>query len=129
MSGAFGILDISGIAAAAALVFVGGFLGGLTRWALTSIMPPRPGTFAANVLGSVVLGLTVAAPGVWPLLAGVGFAGAASTMSSFANQLAEDVEKRRWWPFWRYLLLTLAVCVVAAWRGTLWGALIVDGWT
>lgn len=63
------------------------------------------------------------------MFAGVGFAGALSTWSSFAGQLAADVEKRRWAPFWRYLLLTLVVCVIAAWRGTIWGGRIVGGWT
>jgi CrcB protein len=120
---------MTGILSAAALVLAGGFLGGLGRWALTRFLPPRPGTFAANLVGSVVLGLAVGSPGVWPLLAGVGFAGALSTWSGFANLLAEDVEKQRWSAFWRYLSLTLAVCVVAAWRGAIWAERIWTYWS
>lgn len=119
---------MSGILGTAALVFAGGFLGGLTRWALTTILPARPGTFAANVVGSLVVGLAIGAPGIWPVFAGVGFAGALSTWSSFADQLAADVEKRHWARFWRSLLITLVVCVIAAWRGTIWGGRIMGNW-
>lgn len=106
--------------AALLLVAAGGFLGGVARWSLTRLLPAHPATLAANVIGSVVLGVAVGSPGVIPLIVGTGVAGALSTWSSFANQLAELVEKRRWWEFTRYLLLTLALCVVAVWRGTIW---------
>lgn len=102
------------------LVAAGGFLGGIARWALTRVLPERPATFAANLVGSVILGVAAGSPGFLPLIAGVGVAGALSTWSSFASQLAELVEKRQWRDFATYLLATVVVCVVAAWRGTLW---------
>lgn len=102
------------------LVAAGGFVGGLARWSLARILPAHPATLAANALGSVILGVAVGSPGLIPLVVGTGVAGALSTWSTLANQLAELVEKRRWWEFARYLTLTLALCVVAAWRGTIW---------
>lgn len=105
---------------ALALVAAGGFLGGVARWSLAKILPAHPATLAANLVASVVLGVAVGSPGVLPLIVGTGLAGALSTWSTFANQLAELVEKRRWWDFTHYLVVTVALCVVAAWRGTIW---------
>lgn len=109
---------------AALLVAAGAFLGGISRWALARAIPSRPATLAANVVASVILGASVGAPGMTALIAGVGFAGALSTWSTFANQVAELVEKRQWRTAAWYLAATLALCVVAAWRGSVWSTRI-----
>ncbi|AWB82568.1 camphor resistance protein CrcB [Corynebacterium yudongzhengii] len=110
------------------LVAAGGFLGGIARWGLTKALPDRVAIFTANAVGSLIFGIGLGAPGQLPLLVAVGVGGALSTWSTFANQLAGLVEKRRWAIFARYLALTVAVCVVAAWRGTVWAGRIFGQW-
>ena len=71
-------------------VFIGGMLGGFVRWLLMrQIHSPLASTFAANVLAAAVIGFAVAAPGVWRVGIGIGFAGA---LSMLARQLGEMVE-------------------------------------
>lgn len=74
-----------------ALVGLGGSLGalgryGLARWAMARGTPNWPwATFAANVIGSFVLGVALVLANGEPLLfIGVGFCGGLTTFSSFA---------------------------------------------
>jgi len=80
-----------------ALVGVGGAAGGMLRYALTSLVPDRPGafpwtTFAINAIGSFALGLLVAgfvarrAAPAWvrPAL-GTGLLGGFTTFSAYAH--------------------------------------------
>ena len=80
--------------AAIALVGLGGSLGalgryGLARWAMARGTPNWPwGTFAANLIGSFILGIAlVLATGEPLLFIGVGFCGGLTTFSSFAADL------------------------------------------
>jgi CrcB protein len=84
------------VRASVALVGVGGALGGLARYALTTAFPEAPGalpwtTWAINVSGSFLLGLLVAAVGrrrapawVRPAL-GTGVLGGYTTFSAYAH--------------------------------------------
>ncbi len=103
---------VAGLAAVAA----GGFLGGVARWALSHLKrgTRHPGTWAANVVGSAVLGFSLAMPGLWPLAAGTGFAGALSTWSTLAKEIGQHLQARRWRDAARSVLLTGAATVVAA---------------
>lgn len=67
------------------LVAVGGAAGALLRWGLTLLgRAPWP-TVVANVAGSLLLGVVVAAGPAWAVtLLGAGVAGALTTYSTFA---------------------------------------------
>ncbi len=68
-------------------VMLGGAAGTLTRAGLAHALPVTPGawpwsTFAANIVGTVILGWVVAADR-WRPLVGTGFCGALTTFSTF----------------------------------------------
>lgn len=119
---------MDGIVLAALAVAGGGFVGGCARFALTRALPPYVAVLAANIVGSLLLGIGVGAPGILPLLLAVGVGGGMSTWSTFAVQMAQLVEKRQWPRLAKYLAATVALCVVAAWRGSIWGARIFANW-
>ena len=104
-------------------VAAGGFLGGVARWALSHLNRGNrhAGTWAANVVGAAVLGFSLAMPGLWPLAAGTGFAGALSTWSTLAREIGQHLQARRWRDAARSVLLTGAVTVVAAHIGIAYG--------
>ncbi len=108
-------------------VAVGGFLGGLGRWALGRWPGGRPGTWGANMVACMVLGVALGGPGLVPLAAGTGFAGALSTWSTLARELGELARVKRWRTFWTYLGATVIFGIAFAWRGMafagrIWGA-------
>ncbi|WIM67279.1 CrcB family protein [Corynebacterium breve] len=105
-------------------VVAGGFLGGLGRWALAKIPGEFVGTWTANMVACVILGVAITGPGIVPLALGTGCAGALSTWSTLAKQFGELVLARRWTMLATYFVATMAVGMVAAWRGTIWGARI-----
>ncbi|WP_342318348.1 fluoride efflux transporter FluC [Corynebacterium mayonis] len=106
------------------VVAVGGFLGGLARWALSFLNTNHrnAGTWAANVVGSAVLGFTIALPGVFPLFFGTGFAGALSTWSTLAAELGRDFKARRWRVVFVNAALSAATGVGAAAIGARYAA-------
>lgn len=106
---------------AIAAVAAGGFLGGISRWALAKVPREFLGTWLANVLGSVVLGIAVVGPGLIPLAAGTGFAGALSTWSTLAKELGGLIKETRWRKLATYAAATLIAGIAAAWCGTLIG--------
>lgn len=83
----------------AALVALGGAAGAMARHAVGLAVDGRRSLLAVNVLGSLLLGATLAAPvGSKAALAlGVGFCGAFTTFSSFAIEtviVAENGDRR-----------------------------------
>lgn len=105
-------------------VALGGFLGGLARWALGRAIPAHGGrvsTFAANIVASAVLGLSTALPDLAQVMVAVGFAAGMSTMSTFARELGDLLRRQRWRDFTTYLLATTVLGLIAAWRGAIWG--------
>lgn len=105
-------------------VGVGGVLGGLGRWGLSFIPRARVGTFAANMVAAVVLGIAVSGPGLVPLALGTGFAGALSTWSTLARELGELVRAKQWRVLISYTLATVVIGIIAAHRGTVWAGRI-----
>ncbi|MFB6200633.1 MAG: CrcB family protein [Halorhabdus sp.] len=82
----------------AVLVGIGGAVGGLARHAVgASLERERADTFAVNVLGSLLLGMIVAAPVGDPvtLALGTGFCGAFTTFSTFAFETVRLYETGR----------------------------------
>ena len=73
------------------LTAVGAFLGGLTRYTLAVTLPPYKGTLAANILGSLVLGMAISQAleeSVW-FVSMLGFSGALSTWSTLAGEVVQ----------------------------------------
>lgn len=103
------------------VVFVGGFLGGLTRWALTRALPRHTATWAANMIGASVAGFAVTLPGLWQVAVTAGFAGAVSTFSTLAKELGELLNARRWADATKYFAATAFFGVAAASFGMIWG--------
>ncbi|WP_411708841.1 FluC/FEX family fluoride channel [Corynebacterium sp. LaCa116] len=111
-------------------VLIGGFVGGCARFALTRILPSPACTFAANLVGAALAGVaygyaahTTAPEFFVPLLA-VGLAGGLSTWSTLAKELGEMIKAKRWWRLARYLLWTVGLGIVVAWRGAWVGSLL-----
>lgn len=102
-------------------VAAGGFFGGLARWALNKIPRERVGTFAANVVGSALLGIAVTGPGIIPLALGVGFAGGLSTWSTLSREIGGLLRARQWRTLITYVAATVFIGLIAAHRGTVWG--------
>ncbi|SER83894.1 FluC/FEX family fluoride channel [Corynebacterium cystitidis] len=105
-------------------VGLGGFLGGMGRWALSLIPRARVGTFAANMIAAVVLGIAVSGPGLVPLALGSGFAGALSTWSTLAKEIGGLARAKQWRVLTRYVLATVVIGIIAAHRGTVWAGRI-----
>lgn len=107
------------------LVGFGAFLGGLARWALSVALPGTVGTFAANMVGSAVLGFSAAMPVMWPAFLGAGFGGAVSTLSTMAKEMGGMAAQKQWWPLTRYVLLTCTLGVASAWFGLRYGLRVI----
>lgn len=107
-------------------VALGAIAGGVLRYGFTRILPSPICTFAANLVGSLAIGL---AYGALSLGAGeeiisplciVGFAGGLSTWSTFAKELGEMVKEKRYWAFIQYLFWSLGLGIAVAWLGATW---------
>ena len=110
-------------------VALGGFLGGMARAGLSRLIPHHYGTLAANLIACAVLGLAIGLIQQQSLgmvfayfTFTMGFAGGMSTWSTFAAELGEMLKGKKYWEFAKYLLLTLSLGIVFAWRGNLWAA-------
>jgi CrcB protein len=107
------------------LVAVGAVVGALGRFAAETLMQRDGegfpwGTFAVNVVGSLILGITLAAQREQMvsanvlLLVGTGFCGALTTFSGFAYRIEAELRRRQWWLAASYALGSLAVGIGAA---------------
>ncbi len=114
----------------ALLVVLGAAVGAPARYLVGHHLRSRTpataaaGTLLVNVLGSFVLGLSVAAGlgGSWLALVGTGFCGALTTFSSFALEVWEawgDEERRA---AVANVVLSLVLGLLAAWGGWAWGS-------
>ena len=74
-------------------------------------------TLLINVLGSIILGITVHRSANIGFLFGTGFAGAFTTWSAFALETHDLFKSRKHAVAWRYLILTLVLGVAAAAAG------------
>jgi len=108
----------------ALLVALGAGVGAPLRFAIDALIKRRYSpaipvqTLLINIAGSFVLGITVHRSTGTALLAGVGFAGAFTTWSTFAMESYELRKTRRTGSALTYLILTLILGVLAAALGT-----------
>ena len=111
-----------GLALTLAVVFAGGVLGGMGRFALTRLINnARAAAFAANVVASTIAGFAATAPIAWQIGLGAGFAGALSTWSTLARELGDLITTGQYRPALRYALRTAVIGIIAAWFGMRWG--------
>lgn len=114
-------------------VALGGALGSLGRWelgrVLSDALPGVPaGTFAANVLAGLVIGLVTGLGSVTPLpertrlLLTVGLCGGLSTFSTFTNETFQLVEAGDLLGAALNVAANVVACLVAVWAGTRLGA-------
>lgn len=105
----------------ALLVLLGGALGAPARYLVDRAVQARHrsafpwGTWVVNVLGSFLLGVTIAAvvtaglPPAVTAVAGSGFCGALTTYATFGHETVRLLATRRWW----LALVNVAGSVVA----------------
>jgi CrcB protein len=113
------------------LVVIGGALGAPLRYLTDLAIQSRHdslfpwGTFAVNVVGSFVLGLTVSAvsaadgPSWLVALVGTGFCGALTTFSTFGFETVRLVEDGAWRAAGMNVLASVTVALAACAAG--WG--------
>ena len=115
------------------VVAVGGATGSVARWglglALSTLAPGLPaGTFVANVLAGLLIGLVTGAHAVAPLpeptrlLLTVGLCGGLSTFSTFSNETLQMIEAGHLAPAAANVALNVVTCLVAVWAGARLGA-------
>ncbi len=113
-----------------ALIGIGGGLGSLARYAIAVVAVPWSaggfpwGTFTVNVVGSLLVGIVIAAAvdRQWlspdlRLVLGVGFCGGFTTMSSFSFETLALLEQGAVGLAFGYVAATLVVCLAATWAG------------
>ena len=116
-------------------VAAGGAVGSLGRWGigrvLSAALPGLPaGTFVANVLAGLVIGLVSGANAASPLppevksLLTVGFCGGLSTFSTFTNETFGLMQSGNVAGAAANIAVNVVVCLLAVWAGTRLGAAI-----
>ena len=111
-----------GLALTLVVVFAGGVLGGMARFALSQLIDnAHAATFAANTVACTIAGFAATAPIAWQIALGAGFAGALSTWSTFARELGDLITAGRHRAALRYALRTAVLGIAAAWFGMRWG--------
>ena len=117
-------------------VAAGGAVGSLGRWgigrALSVALPGLPaGTFVANVLAGLVIGLVSGVNAASPFppemksLLTVGLCGGLSTFSTFTNETFGLIQSGNAAGAVANIAANVAVCLLAVWAGTRLGAAIV----
>ena len=116
-------------------VAAGGAIGSVGRWGLglllSSCLPGLPaGTFVANVLAGLIIGVVSGAGSVTPLpeetrlLLAVGLCGGLSTFSTFSNETLGLIESGNVVAAGANIALNVCVCLLAVWVGTRLGTML-----
>lgn len=109
------------------LIGVGGALGSAARAGVARLLPPGLlpwGTVAANVSGSLLIGLLMArfvtdpagsarAQAFWV----IGFCGGYTTFSSFSWQTIEQLQRGAWGTAFFHVVVSVTLCLGATWIG------------
>ena len=121
----YGVLLVAGGAAiGGALRYV--LASPLNRWGQVALLGLPVGTWLVNVVGSLAFGFVAAlyADREWVrLFVLVGVLGGFTTFSSFSNETLDLLQAGKHGPALAYVVLSVLVCVLAAWAGLTLGAL------
>lgn len=110
-------------------VALGGALGAMCRFALSTWLPSAPGqfpvpTFCANVLGCFIMGIMYVVivdkhllPMAWRPLIMVGFLGALTTFSTFSLEALSLLQLQKFAMAAIYLAGSVIACVFSVWLG------------
>ncbi|OEE50864.1 camphor resistance protein CrcB [Enterovibrio norvegicus] len=112
------------------LIALGGAVGACSRYLISELCVVLLGrgfpfgTLTVNVIGSLAMGLLVAAleqetfaPGPWKHLIGLGFLGALTTFSTFSMDNVLMIQQGEWLKMGLNVVLNVVVCIFAAWAG------------
>ncbi|MFM2295141.1 MAG: hypothetical protein RLZZ350_1554 [Verrucomicrobiota bacterium] len=108
------------------LIALGGALGSVGRFWLNGLVTVRAGegfpfsTLLINVVGSFVIGMVAAWPGVNDSLRKflmVGVCGGFTTFSAFSLQTLELTQRGEWLRAGANILASVALCLAAVWLG------------
>ena len=105
------------------LVGIGGALGSMARYGLTLLatytsIASEIGTFAANAIGSLLIGVLIAiSKGDWYLLGAVGFCGGFTTFSTFSAQALHLLQSGQRTMGVIYIIASLLICILMTWVG------------
>lgn len=99
------------------IVAVGGFVGGVIRYVLTSVMGTLWGIATANSVACFLVG-AASTHGALNLVVTTGIAAALSTWPALAAELGRELHERRYFLFAFYLVANLALGHVAAFIGS-----------
>ena len=107
---------------AVALVAIGGLVGTVCRYLLSSALPfgSLGSIMLINGAGSFIIGVLVKQDTsfMWALLA-IGFCGALTTFSMMALDCVKLIQQEKWGPFLLYVFGTNSVCIIGCWLGIL----------
>ncbi len=107
-------------------VFVGGGLGAVARYGLTTLLPRGSfplGTLTVNILGSFCIGVIMAlliakqAAPEWRLFLATGLMGGFTTFSAFALETVQLIHRDAWSSVLVYIAASLLGCVLACFIG------------
>ncbi len=117
------------------IIGTGSFLGGVTRFGLSRLFYPQPGTsfpigtFVVNVVGCFLIGVLIGAiekgaltHSGWKLFLTVGFCGGFTTFSAFAFENFLLLRNGNYLLFSLYTSLSVFLCLMALFLGSkTWG--------
>ena len=112
------------------LIFVGGGVGSVLRYLVGRMVSGSCqgsfpwGTFTANIIGCLLIGLITAAIARWHLteeirlLLVVGLCGGFTTFSTFSYESLQFFQQEHYLLFFTYILGSLLLGLLAAWLGS-----------
>lgn len=111
-------------------VGMGGAMGACSRYLVSELCVALLGrgfpygTLVVNVVGSLIMGLLIAAleqellpSGPWRQLIGLGFLGALTTFSTFSMDNVLLLQQGEWIKMGLNIVLNVVVCIAGAWAG------------
>lgn len=106
------------------LVFLGGGLGSVARWAANEYFGSPLSTLIVNLVGSFAIGLLLAkfSQQYFILLFVVGVLGGFTTFSGFSIDMLRLWNSQSWW--WQYFLFSVVGSIFLCWLGNYIGSRI-----
>lgn len=101
-------------------VFLGGGIGALLRFAISSLVSAPLATFLVNIVGSFIIGFLyvyfIDKPSISPVLKlalTAGFCGGLTTFSTFSLEAFRMLTNQQFVYAFTYMILSIIVCLIA----------------